>query len=405
MTRKTLSGIFYIILPIILILGIYGSQNSYELTGYYKLYNIKNSNDGLTLSVDNYTYKQGQIIHLAGKANHYNEGGKINIRITDHSKNTVANFDSLLDRYGIFKYSFDIPTTFSNGKYLLDAHYIGGSYTKPVIIGISISDNSNGMAYILIPNGASSQANNLNFDPQTINVTQGTKIIWINNDNAVHTLYSGDINDDGTLHLTNHFIGGYITPGSSFVISPSPGKYDYFCKIHPWLGGSITVKPNPLPLSKPVKPDTVTAKTPLQPNTVTTKSNATTTKITKPSVTSKPFPVSNNVLSTIWKERKDLQKLYPEVAHGHMGNLTKWATATGWNQDTRLSALIPPGKVPSYLNNVLLTIWKERKDLQKLYPEVSHGNLNNLIKWATSKGWNEDKRLSVLTPPTKVPKH
>src|SRR5690348_6641372 len=153
MTKNIQHGIFYIIVLVILVLGIYGSQNSYELTGYFKLYNIKNSNDVLTLSVENYTYKQGQTIHLAGKVTHFDEGGKVNIRITDHSKNIVADFDSLLDRYGIFKYSFDIPTTFSNGKYILDAHYIGGSQIKPVTLGISISDSSKEMAYILIPFG------------------------------------------------------------------------------------------------------------------------------------------------------------------------------------------------------------------------------------------------------------
>ena len=54
---------------------------------------------------------------------------------------------------------------------------------------------------------------------------------------------------------------------------------------------------------------------------------------TKPSATkSKPFPVSNAVLVSIWKERKDLQKLYPEVAKGNLTGLTRWAKTTGWIQ-------------------------------------------------------------------------
>src|SRR2546425_13313971 len=85
--------------------------------------------------------------------------------------------------------------------------------------------------------------------------------------------------------------------------------------------------------------------------------------------------------------------------------MKKWASTSGWNEDKRLSALIPPGKVPSYINNVLVSIWKERNDLQKSYPEAAKGNLTKLQHWAATSGWNEDKRLSALIPPGKVPSY
>src|SRR5438128_7966305 len=102
----------------------------------------------------------------------------------------------------------------------------------------------------------------------------------------------------------------------------------------------------------------------------------------------------NNILLSIWRERSDLQKAYPEVAEGNFNNLMDWAATKGWNEDVRLASLIPPGKVPSYLNDILLSIWNERSDLQKAYPEVAEGNFNNLMDWAATKGWNEDKRLA-----------
>lgn len=61
------------------------------------------------------------------------------------------------------------------------------------------------------------------------------------------------------------------------------------------------------------------------------------------------LPVSDDVLSTIWNERIDLQSLFPEVEHGHLYNLRAWAKNSGWNEDPRLSALIPEGKTPLYL--------------------------------------------------------
>src|SRR2546428_1188593 len=121
--------------------------------------------------------------------------------------------------------------------------------------------------------------------------------------------------------------------------------------------------------------------------------------------TSKPFPASDSILLSIWKNDHDLQKLYPEAADGKTENLKQWAASTGWNQNKSLSALIPSGKFPLYLDQALLSIWVDRKDLQKLYPEVEQGNVTNLKKWALIQGWNEDKRLSVLVPQGKVPKY
>src|SRR5207249_462183 len=113
----------------------------------------------------------------------------------------------------------------------------------------------------------------------------------------------------------------------------------------------------------------------------------------------------NDILLSIWHERSDLQKLYPEAAKGDLTNLGRWATTKGWNEDSRLSVIIRPGEVPKYLDNSLASIWKERSDLQKLYPEAAKGNLTNLDIWATTKGWDEDKRLALLIPAGKVPSY
>jgi len=417
---------FYLLLPVILVIGIYGSQTSNGLiSGYFKPYAVKNSNDIFTISIDKSAYKPGQTINIFGKVNHYSEGTKVTIEIIGPDKSVVGNFDSLLDRFGIFTSYYNIPDAASNGKYILSAYYDGDPKQNQVYLTINISDNQNGVAYIFIPQGAATQDNKLNFDPPAVNVTQGTKIVWINKDATVHTVISGKVNEDGSLSMDNHFTGGYVTPGDKFVISPAPGKYNYFCKIHPWLGGSIIVTANPALAKTPLKPSTTAVKTnpsttavktnpsttavktnpsttavKTNPSTAKTNSTGTATAKTKPSTTSKPFPVSNNVLITIWRDRKDIQKLYPEVTHGNLTRLTKWATTKGWNEEKSLGALIPSGKVPDY---VLTTIWKERKDLQKLYPEVAHGNLTSLTKWAKTTGWNQDKRLAALIPPAKVP--
>jgi len=358
---------------------IHGSQTSNEFTGYFKSNNIKNSSDAMIISIDKSSYKQGQTINFTGKAlDHYNEASRINIQIIDPSKNIVANFNSLLNRFGIFSGTFDIPTTYSDGKYILDAKYQGDLKEKPLSLKITISNITKEVTYVNIPYGAFSESSKIDFDPSVVDVQQGTIVSWKNNDITTHTIFSGKINADGTLSLDNLFKNTYLAPGNEIKMSPAPGKYNYFCKLHPWLNGIIVVEKS---------------------------SDAVSKTSSKTSLISKSFPISNSTMHAIWKERKDLQKLYPEVARGNMIYMTKWATSTGWNQDKRLSPLIPPGKVPAYLNSVLQSIWKERKDLQKLYPEVAKGNLVHLTKWAISTGWTQYDSLSVLAPQTKISKN
>ena len=402
MTLKTV--ILYLILPIILVLVVYSSQTSYELTGYFIPNNIKNYNNVMIISIDKSSYQQGQTINFTGKVYRYDQGGRIDIRIMDHSKNIITSFNSVLNSYGIFGGTFDIPTTFSNGKYTLDAKYQGDLKGKPLALNMTISNIASGIEYISIPYGSASQSNKLNFDPSTVNIQQGTIISWKNNDVAFHTIFSGKVNDDGSLSLDNHFKDIGIVPGSEVQISLDPGSYSYFCKIHPWLGGFIVVAKNPEMVKTTVKAnDTAkTATKPIAKTVAKTTAKPIAKTVAKTTSTTKPFPVQNSVLQTIWKDRKDLQKSYPEAGHGNLVNMTKWATTTGWNQDKRLSALIPPGKVPTYLNSVLQTIWKERTDLQKLYPEVAKGNMINMSKWATTTGFTQYDSLSVLTPPVKV---
>src|SRR5256712_1097781 len=434
MTWNNMHKILYFVLPVILVLGIYGSQTSYQISDFFKPYNVKNSNNIMTLSIDNSTYKQGQTIYFAGKVNQYDQGAKVHLQIIDPIKNTVSDFRNLLNRAGVFSGSFPIPETFSDGKYIITAYYEGDPNKKQVSLKVNISSTPKGIVYILIPTGASTEGSKINFNPKNFTVSQGTRIFWVNNDNTIHTVISGKIYDNGTYDPDHLFKGGYIPPGDRLMASPTPGKYQYFCKLHPWLTGAIYVSSLPVPAKTPAKPN-VAPKSFLVPDVTLTsiwndrkdlqklypevaKGNLTklknwaiatgwdqTTRLSALIPPGKSPSYLDSVLVSIWKDRKDLQKSYPEVAKGKLGNLTQWAIKTGWNQDQRLSLLIPPGKSPSYLDSVLVSIWKDSKDLQKSYPEAGKGNLTKLKNWATTTGWNEDKRLSVLIPQGKVPKY
>jgi plastocyanin len=69
---------------------------------------------------------------------------------------------------------------------------------------------------------------NFAFDPKTLTVKQGTTIIFINHDNAKHTVTS----DSGK------FDSGDINPGQSYPLKmDEAGTYPYFCVFHGDKGG------------------------------------------------------------------------------------------------------------------------------------------------------------------------
>ena len=64
-------------------------------------------------------------------------------------------------------------------------------------------------------------------------------MIWENNDNAAHLATSGtpDEGPDGT------FDSGMIMAGETFEHEFSDkGEFVYYCLVHPWMIGTVTVE-------------------------------------------------------------------------------------------------------------------------------------------------------------------
>ena len=65
----------------------------------------------------------------------------------------------------------------------------------------------------------------------------GTAVTWVNDDTAAHTVTSGS-----TEGITGLFDSGLVIPEASFeYVFDEAGTYDYFCIVHPWMTGIITV--------------------------------------------------------------------------------------------------------------------------------------------------------------------
>ena len=102
MVKKTGDKILYFMIPMILLLGIYGSQISYEKSGYFEPYKIQKSNGIMTMSIDNTIYEQGQTINVLGKVNHSSENVSVVLKIIDPTKKIVGDFHGPVNQFGIF---------------------------------------------------------------------------------------------------------------------------------------------------------------------------------------------------------------------------------------------------------------------------------------------------------------
>ncbi len=74
--------------------------------------------------------------------------------------------------------------------------------------------------------------------PFNVSVSAGEEITWSNDDSAAHTVTSGSPAEgpDG------NFDSSLFMAGSTFSVTlDESGEYPYFCMVHPWMLGTITV--------------------------------------------------------------------------------------------------------------------------------------------------------------------
>jgi plastocyanin len=81
--------------------------------------------------------------------------------------------------------------------------------------------------------GAQITIQNFEFNPATLTIPTGTTVTWISRDNEPHTVTSSE--------------GVFASPGldadEAFTYTFStPGTYNYHCKLHPHMTGTIIVK-------------------------------------------------------------------------------------------------------------------------------------------------------------------
>jgi plastocyanin len=97
-------------------------------------------------------------------------------------------------------------------------------------------------ATLTIPNGASVQGNPA-YEPNPLTVKVGDTIAVENKDIAPHTVTNGKDATDPTMGKL--FDTSIINAGDSAEIVAAdldPGEYAYFCSVHPYMTGTLTVQ-------------------------------------------------------------------------------------------------------------------------------------------------------------------
>ena len=74
---------------------------------------------------------------------------------------------------------------------------------------------------------------NYNFEPHGLTIVQGTKVTWYNKDDVIHSVTSPDNIFDMDMQRQDYV---------SFVFD-EVGTFQFFCKPHPYMMGTITVIP------------------------------------------------------------------------------------------------------------------------------------------------------------------
>ena len=74
--------------------------------------------------------------------------------------------------------------------------------------------------------------------PESLSVDVGSKVVWINQDAAFHSVTSGEYGESDGM-----FDSGHMDPEERFeYVFNDAGQFLYHCTLHPWMTGVVEVK-------------------------------------------------------------------------------------------------------------------------------------------------------------------
>ena len=91
------------------------------------------------------------------------------------------------------------------------------------------------------------ETNDMCYYPTHLTVHTGTTVTWINSDGSIPHIVTAGWPDSDSIGIDypggNGFDSDFMSGGAEFTHTfEVPGEYDYWCQLHPWMIGSITVE-------------------------------------------------------------------------------------------------------------------------------------------------------------------
>jgi plastocyanin len=125
---------------------------------------------------------------------------------------------------------------------LLAVSVVGISPSEALAQGTNATGASEGgsQTTVVMPLGSSGATSGAGYEPPEVTVSPGATVTWDNQDNALHTATSGQSpTPDGKF---DSGIVGANQESEPITMPTEPGEYTYFCTLHPFLVGTVTVQ-------------------------------------------------------------------------------------------------------------------------------------------------------------------
>ena len=187
------------------------------------------------LSTNKKRYVLGETIHITGSVTSAT-ADLVNVLITDPHYFPVRHERIKLDKAGSFNLDIKFSDKTDSGDYEITA--ISDNVTKSDVFHYSNSEYGDKLVAIL---SNTEEKNHVSFEPKFIRINKFDTITWINKDHNTHTATSGD---PESVTPDKIFDTGFIPPGKTRTIALSKvqDSIPFFCSLHPWEKGIISLK-------------------------------------------------------------------------------------------------------------------------------------------------------------------
>ncbi len=76
------------------------------------------------------------------------------------------------------------------------------------------------------------------FSPAMVSINAGDTVEWVNEPTAAHTVTGGS----PAMGPSGVFDSSLLMANANYAFTfDEAGSYDYFCMVHPWMVGSVSV--------------------------------------------------------------------------------------------------------------------------------------------------------------------